>query len=91
VYFEGCPHWHDAQERIQDALAQVGRDDPVKLQLVSNEAEAHAHHMAGSPTILVDGRDPFPDGGPAWGCRLYPGEAGLEGAPSVKRLIELLS
>ena len=91
VYFEACPHWRGALERLTEALAQVDRDDPVQLQLVTNEAEAHAHHMAGSPTILIGGRDPFPGGGPTWGCRLYPGEAGLQGALSAKRLVELLS
>jgi hypothetical protein len=58
---------------------------------VTNEAEAQRHHMAGSPTILIGGRDPFPSGGPTWGCRRYPGESGSQGAPSVKSLVELLS
>jgi hypothetical protein len=91
VYFDGCPHWRDALAHIEDALAQVGGGDPVKLQLVTNEAEAQRHHMAGSPTILIGGRDPFPSGGSTWGCRLYPGEPGSQGAPSVKSLVELLS
>lgn len=91
VYFHGCPHWRSALEHLEDALGQVGRSDSVKLQSVTNEAEAKQHHMAGSPTILIGGRDPFPGGGPTWGCRLYPGETGSVGAPSVKRLVELLS
>ncbi len=91
VYFEGCPHWRRALEHLEEALALVGRGDPVKLQLVTNEAEARTHHMAGSPTILIGGRDPFPSGGPIWGCRLYPGETGSQGVPNVKTLVELLS
>jgi hypothetical protein len=91
VYFDGCPHWRDALAHLEVALAQVGRHDSVKLQLVTNEAEAKQHHMAGSPTILIGGRDPFPSGGATWGCRLYPGEAGSRGAPSAKSLVQLLS
>jgi hypothetical protein len=91
VYFDGCPHWREALTHLEIALAQVGRHDSVKLQLVTNEAEAQQHHMAGSPTILIGGRDPFPSGGVTSGCRLYPGEAGPGRAPSVKSLVELLS
>src|ERR1039457_2230300 len=65
VYFDGCPHWRSALEHLEEALGQVRRSDSVKLQLVTNEAEAQQHHMAGSPTILIGGRDPFPGGGPA--------------------------
>lgn len=91
VYFEGCPHWCTALERLDEALGRVGRSDSVRLQRVANDAEARQHHMAGSPTILIDGQDPFPGGVPSWGCPLYPGEAGAQGAPSVKSLVELLS
>jgi hypothetical protein len=91
VYFDGCPHWRGTLENLEAALGQVGRSDSVKLQLVTNEAEAEHHQMAGSPTILIGGRDPFPGGGPTWGCRLYPGEAGSQGIPSVKSFVELLS
>ncbi len=91
VYFDGCPHWRSALEHLEAALRQVGQNDSVKLQLVTNEAEAEKHHMAGSPTILIGGRDPFPGGAPTWGCRLYPCEDGSQGTPSVKSLVELLS
>jgi hypothetical protein len=40
--------------------------------------------MHGSPTLLVNGKDPFgpPDASPAIACRMYRGEDGrLEGAP----------
>ena len=82
VYFEGCPHWREALANLEDALDQVGRSDP---------AEAQVHRMAGSPTVMIDGRDMLPGGESAWGCRLYLGEAGPQGAPSVKSLVELLS
>lgn len=48
--------------------------------------------VRGSPTVLVDGRDPFADdvAGPSLSCRLYDNGVGLEGAPSVARLVEVL-
>jgi hypothetical protein len=42
--------------------------------------------MAGSPTLLIDGVDPFAMAGQAWNlsCRLYADEAGAaSGAPSL--------
>ena len=45
--------------------------------------------MRGSPTLLIDGRDPFavPGAGPALACRLYETEDGrLYGAPTVAAL-----
>ena len=91
IYFEGCPHWCTALEHLEQALDRVGRSDPVTLRLATNESEAQENHMAGSPTILINGRDPFPGGRPTWGCRLYPSEAGSIGAPSIDSLVELLS
>jgi hypothetical protein len=91
VYFEGCPHWRRTLEHLEEALHRVGRSDHVSLRKVANQSEAEQHHLAGSPTILIDGRDPFPGAGPVWGCRLYPGDDGSPGAPSVMSLVEVLS
>jgi hypothetical protein len=56
-------------------------------------AEAARWGMRGSPTLLVDGADPFaaPGGGPAVACRLYRGEDGrLDGSPTVEALRRVL-
>jgi hypothetical protein len=68
----------------------LGNHHTVELCPVHDESEAVRHGMAGSPTVLLNGRDLFSGGGPAWGCRLYPGEAGMEGAPSVRSLLQAL-
>jgi hypothetical protein len=50
--------------------------------------------MTGSPTVLVDGADPFrvPGTGPSVSCRLYRGADGSAGgAPSVSELRAALS
>ena len=90
VYFESCPHWRLALENVRDALHQLGRNQTVVLCPVHDEPEAIRHGMAGSPTVLLNGRDLFSGGEAAWGCRLYPGAAGMEGAPSVHSLLEAL-
>jgi hypothetical protein len=61
VYFDGCPSWRTAKQRLSEALARVGRgDEVVGLTLVETDANGRAAKFAGSPTILVDGRDLFP-------------------------------
>ena len=92
VYFEGCPNWRLAHERVLEALAGLGRADvPVELHLVKSPDEALAAGMHGSPTILLDGRDPFPNGDESvWSCRLYRTDAGMDGAPSTTALMAVI-
>jgi len=87
IYLEVCSHWHTALGRLQEAIHRTGLDISVELQLVSSEDDASAHLMPGSPTIVVDGRDPFPGGAANWGCRLYESGGKLDGAPSVLDLV----
>ena len=56
----------------------------VETRLVEDGETAVALGMTGSPTILVDGRDPFAAGsGPSLSCRLYRDGSG---SPSVSEL-----
>ena len=67
IYFDGCPSWRLAHERLVLSLAQVGLDEVrVQVQRVGSDAQARAAGFAGSPTILVDGRDLFPTWRPRW-------------------------
>ena len=59
---------------------------------VANAEEAARVGMAGSPTVLIDGHDPFaPQGGGSLACRLYRVGDRLDGAPSVAQLLEALT
>ena len=72
----------------------AGRDDVrVEHRLVSTPEQAEAAGFRGSPTVLVNGRDPFadPDAPAGLSCRVYPTEAGLAGAPTVEQLLEALA
>ena len=93
LYFDGCPNWHVADERLHAALVAVGRpDDGVGHVLVSTPEEAEAAQFRGSPTVLVNGRDPFadPDAPVGLACRLYRTEEGLSGSPTVEQLVAVL-
>ncbi|MFB9485329.1 alkylmercury lyase family protein [Streptomyces filamentosus] len=87
-----CPNGPVLKERLELALA--GRTD-VELaeRVVADPAEAERRGMHGSPTLLVDGRDPFAEPGTAAtiSCRLYAGADGrIGGAPSVEELRRVL-
>lgn len=97
VYFEDCPNWRIAQARLKEALAGIGADpDRVVYQQVTTAAEAAAAGFRGSPTILVDGTDPFADPSAgvdrpaALACRLYRSAAGSEPAPTLEQLTAAL-
>ncbi|MFE5715156.1 alkylmercury lyase family protein [Streptomyces sp. NPDC056501] len=89
-----CPNAPLALERITAALD--GREAEVEVELVEvrEEAEAARWGMTGSPTVLVDGADPFAvPGAPASvSCRLYRDKEGrADGAPSVDALRNALA
>ena len=94
LYFDDCPNWQVTGERIRDALALAGRDDVrVQHRLMATSEQAEAAGFRGSPTVLIDGRDPFaePDATAGLSCRMFRTEAGLTGAPTVEQLLAVLS
>ncbi len=83
-----CPNVMLLEERLAQVL-QGCRDVTVSRQVIAEEDEAASRGMHGSPTILVDGIDPFAEPGqPASvSCRLYRAGGGqVDGAPSVSQL-----
>jgi hypothetical protein len=87
-----CPNAALLEERLAQVL-EGRRDVLVSRQVLHDEQEAARQGMHGSPTILVDGRDPFAESGQSGtlSCRLYrdsDGRAG--GAPSVSQLRQVI-
>jgi Alkylmercury lyase len=84
----GCPNapvLGDRLAAVVDGRAGVS----VSRQMISDEGEAARWGMHGSPTLLIDGVDPFaePVQPPSMSCRLYRDENGqLSGAPSPGQL-----
>ncbi len=91
-YFDGCPNWRLAEDRLRIALGDAEAEQAITRQRIDTPEEAEAGQFRGSPTILVDGRDPFAEAGAPVGlsCRIYRTEAGSEGAPSVRQLAAVL-
>jgi hypothetical protein len=87
-YFDGCPSWQIARDRLLDAARRAGIDVEVDLQRVETLEEAERLGFVGSPTILFDGVDPFAQPGApvALACRLYRTATGSDGAPAVEAL-----
>jgi hypothetical protein len=94
LYFDGCPHWKVTDERVAEALRTLGRADVVvERRLVETAEQAEKLAFLGSPTIRIDGSDPFATGSEQVGlsCRLYTTPAGLSGSPTTAQLLEVLS
>lgn len=85
-----CPNQAIALVRISEALhlADVTGAE-ISERVITNDADAHALGMHGSPTILIDGRNPFVEAGTptSMSCRLYHTAEGFKGASSVAELI----
>ncbi|HEY5482968.1 MAG TPA: thioredoxin family protein [Propionibacteriaceae bacterium] len=93
LYFDECPNWQVADERLREALAAVGSSTEVERVLVATAEEAEAWDFHGSPSILVDGEDPFAEPGAPVGlaCRLYRSSAGVSGSPTTEQLVDVLA
>lgn len=93
LYVDHCPSYSLAAERLRAAIACAGVDAPrVTWRAVHDIRSAAAAGFAGSPTLLINGVDPFPKPVSVGGlcCRLYRTEDGLNGAPSVDQLVVAL-
>lgn len=93
LYLRGCPNRSLARDHVDLALARTGLAAVVREREVHTSEEATRLGMRGSPTILIDGQDPFADAADpvALSCRLYRSEVGLIGAPTVEQLVEALA
>lgn len=88
-----CPHRDIALDRVRDALRIAKRPEVRVIERQIDDLDAaRASGMHGSPTILVDGRDPFaPEGTePSLSCRLYRSMDGTDGAPTIAAIVEAL-
>ncbi len=93
VYLPSCPNVAEARARLMRAFVAA------KLTPSWSEHQADDPDLPGyargfaSPTILVDGRDVAgaEPTGAGEACRLYAGEGGARGAPSLSSIVAALS
>jgi hypothetical protein len=91
-YFDGCPNWEVLDHRIAEALH--GRTDAsIIRQRVGTTVEAVRLGFHGSPTILIDGIDPFaePSAPVGLACRVFRTPNGLAGSPTLEQLHAVFS
>lgn len=93
LHIDECPNSDRAQERLEEALAALGRHEvKVHMRLLTTPSDIQDSGFAGSPTITIDRADIFPAGAPAdeLACRVYQTPQGLSGLPTVDQLVDAL-
>lgn len=63
---------------LGQAVQELGLRDHVQEIRVATQAEAERYGMAGSPTILLNGRDIARGGTPSLECRMYEAADGTQ-------------
>lgn len=93
LYIDDCPNWKLADQHLRHALAAVGSTIEIERGRVSTTDEAERWGFHGSPSVLVDGTDPFAAEGASVGlsCRLYRTAEGTSGSPTVAELVRVLT
>ncbi|WP_369827989.1 hypothetical protein [Cryobacterium sp. M96] len=91
-YFDGCPNWKIAAERLA-LIAAACPGIVVTRRLVENLEDAETIGFRGSPSMLMDGTDLFPDLSASVGlaCRIYKTPTGLAGAPTLEQLRDAIT
>jgi hypothetical protein len=82
-----CPHAEPATAVARRALDEFGLNHVwVTTILVTSQAQAEQLQFAGSPTVMIDGHDPFagPASSPGLSCRLYRDGITLTGTPPLE-------
>lgn len=83
-YFADCPNWVDTRDAVERLSGRAPR-----LRRVETADEAEALGFPGSPTVLIDGVDPWADQAAFVGlaCRVYRTPEGrLVGRPTEEML-----
>jgi len=95
LYVDDCPNWQVADARLTEALSLSGHSDlQVEHVLVTSDKQAQALYFLGSPTVIIDGEDPFRSDEPrpfGLACRVYRSATGLAGSPSIDELVAAIS
>ena len=92
-YIDGCSNWRRTYQLLHKLLATAGHEHTtVGLERVETPEDAERLRFVGSPTILLDGRDPFEANGKyGVSCRIYWTPDGPSGSPTKDQLREVLA
>jgi hypothetical protein len=92
LYFDDCPNWRVASGHL-DALHREHPDISITRHVVDTHEEAERTGFRGSPSILINGTDPFanPDDPVGLSCRVYQTPNGPSGSPTLDQLRDALA
>lgn len=91
LYFDDCPNWKVIDAHLRELASE--RDDlTISYQYVDTPEQAEQYRFRGSPSITVDGVDPFAGRDTEFGlsCRVYQTPDGPAGSPTIEQLREAL-
>lgn len=76
LHNKSCNFWLIAKKELEEILKEKGINEPIEEILISNNEEAAQYHFAGSPQIMIDGKDIDPMAEKITnfhesGCRIY--------------------
>jgi hypothetical protein len=85
--FDDCPNWRRAADLIE-RLAREHQDVTVSYRIVNTDSDAQQLGFVGSPTILIDGVDPWAtsDAPVGLSCRIFATPDGPKGSPTWEQL-----
>jgi hypothetical protein len=86
LYSEDCPSYEVTLSRLRKVVEEEGINAEITSTKVETDDQAQQLHFAGSPTILIDGRDIDPPINPKYAltCRAYRLEDGrVSPIPSI--------
>jgi hypothetical protein len=89
LHIADCPGVVLLEQRIAEAIGGTRADLAITHRVLDSDSAATDAGMTGSPTLLIDGHDPFaePGLGASVSCRLYHTDGGaVDRAPSVTAL-----
>lgn len=92
LYFDDCPNWLVANEHLEVLLAEHP-EMSITRHIVETPEEAERTRFRGSPSIHVNGVDPFADADDPVGlsCRVYQTPDGPAGSPTLDQLRDVLA
>jgi hypothetical protein len=88
LYFDGCPNHKDTLVLLNGLLDEASWEGTVQLVNVDSPERALELDFRGSPTVRIDGVDPFldHDAPPGLSCRIYATGSGFQGTPPEDQL-----
>src|SRR5438128_2658423 len=94
LYFAGCPNHEPTRSLVQTILADSGIEADIREIEITDEIDAQAHKILGSPTVRVDGVDVEPSASALkrFGlmCRVYREGTSTGGIPTRNMLVHAL-